>query len=51
MQGISIKFIKPASILLAPVLTKFFNIAIEQATFPTIFKAAEVFQFTKMVPN
>ena len=42
MQGIPIKFIKPASILLAPVLTKLFNIAIEQATFPTIFKTAEV---------
>ena len=42
MQGIPIKFIKPASILLAPVLTKLFNIEIEQATFPTSFKTAEV---------
>ena len=42
MQGISIKFSKPASILLAPVLTKLFNTAIEQATFPAIFKTAEV---------
>ena len=42
IQGILIKFIKPASILLALVLTKLFNIAIEQATFPTIFKTAEV---------
>ena len=42
MQGIPIKFIKSASIFSAPVLTKLFNIAIEQATFPTIFKTAEV---------
>ena len=42
MQGIPIKIIKPASILLAPMLTKLFNIAIEQATFPAIFKTAEV---------
>ena len=41
MQGIPIKFFKPASILLAPVLTKLFNIAIEEATFPTIFNTAE----------
>ena len=38
----SLKLIKPASVLLAPVLTKLFNIAIEQATFPTIFKTAEI---------
>ena len=51
MQGIPIKFIKPASILSAPVLTNSSILQLNKPLFLQFLKQLRLFQFTKMVPN
>ena len=47
LDGVPIKFIKMCNIIIAPILTKLYNICILQSTFPCILKIAEVIPIHK----
>ena len=50
-NGIPIKYIKMASCIIAPTLTKLYNYCIEEGTFPDILKIAEVKPIYKKGPK
>ena len=50
-NGIPIRYIKMASCIIAPTLTKLYNYCIEEGTFPDILKIAEVKPIYKKGPK